>query len=101
MSLNDRETKHTRNESQSRDDQVTNTDFEQPVPCGTVLTIEANLLEHDILVEIDTVETGRGDQSQSSRGRVSNARNVKEEPANGGTDEKLQMAPFGEVMAEF
>ena len=46
----------TRNEAKSGDDDTANGDIEQLVPRGTVLAIETDLLEHHVLVKINTVE---------------------------------------------
>lgn len=49
----------TRYESQRRNNQIPGADFEQPIPLGSTLSIEPDLLEDDVLVEIDTVEPRR------------------------------------------
>ena len=43
-------------ETESSDDDVADTDLEELVPGSTSLAVEANLLEYDVLVQVDTVE---------------------------------------------
>ena len=47
---------HTRNEAEGGDDQVTNTDFKEPVPRSSGFPIKTYLLKYNILVQIDAVE---------------------------------------------
>ena len=47
----------TWNESQRRNNQIANPDLEQLLPSRTSSASKSNLLEHDILVEVDAVES--------------------------------------------
>jgi hypothetical protein len=49
----------TGNEAKSSDDNTTDGDIEQLVPRGTALTIETDLLEHNVLIKVDTVKPSR------------------------------------------
>ena len=41
-------------------DEVSNADFEQPLPWCALFAGEADLLEDHVLVKVNTIETGRG-----------------------------------------
>ena len=48
----------TRYKSEGSDDEVTGRDLVETVPRGAALAIEVDLLKHDVLVQVDTVEAG-------------------------------------------
>ena len=48
---------HTRNEAESGDDQVTNTNMEESLEGSTSLSVKADLLQDNVLVQVNTVET--------------------------------------------
>ena len=72
-----------RDEAERGDDDVAGADLDEALVGRAVLAIEADLLQDDVLVEVDTVE---GD--------------VEQEPARTGADEQLGVLPLGEVVDE-
>ena len=70
-------------EAQGGDDEVADRDLEEALPGLAALAVEADLLQHDVLVQVDAVE---GD--------------VEQEPARTGADEQLGVLPLGEVVDE-
>lgn len=74
----------TREESQSSDNQIAQRKATELVPCSASYPLETNTLEHDRLIEIDSVKGY-----------------IDKEPASGGTNEDFEMAPLAEVGNEF
>ena len=72
-----------RDEAKCGDDDVASADLDEALVGRAVLAIEADLLQDNVLVEVDTVE---GD--------------VEQEPARTGADEQLGVLPLGEVVDE-
>ena len=94
---------HTRNEAEGGDDQVTNTNMEESLEGSTSLSVKANLLKNNVLVQVDTVESKRMNISFVNNDRRENglnARNIKEEPTSGGTNQMLKMSPLREVLGK-
>lgn len=91
-------------EAERGDDEVANADAEEPVPRRAGVTVKADLLQHDVLVQVDAVEPVQPITCEfgvylGNRARQ-DVRNVKQEPARARAKEDLCMAPLGKVRKE-
>ena len=60
-----------------------------------------NFLQDDVLVQIDTVESGMEIQSKRQDSERLHLRNIKKEPADGSSDEMSGVPPLPEVIESF
>ena len=95
----------TWNETQCGNDDITDGDLEEAFPRRASLASEPDLLENDVLIQVDTVETIH-ERAESKRSLLTksgeiDARDVEQEPARARPDEDFRVPPFREIVNEF
>jgi hypothetical protein len=73
------------------------------MPRGTFLPVVSDLLEDNILIQVNPIESiaNQSNKWSNSRETELNSRDIEEEPTHAGAEEHLTMTPFREIGDEF